>query len=351
MLRAGRGATHSRCYLVLCSVAMTTTAPTLAAKVEFMKSLCGPGDEVIETHFAWLFLAGPRAWKLRKPVRREPMDYRSLAARRLGSLEDVRLNRRLAPQVYEAAVPLTVDAARRLAIDGAGRTVDWLVRMQRLGRDQWLDARLTAGTVAAGELLALADFLAAFYRAAQPALADGERFVARLRRQVAANHAALQAAALPEAAALFERQDAAVTALADSFAQRATSGCIVEAHGDLRPEHVHLGAPLAVIDCLEFDRDLRILDRAEELSFFELECIRLGRADAGRQVREACLAGLRDRVPPGVLAFYRSHRAANRARLYLWRAAEPDGDSPERWLERARSCTSLALQEIPAAPA
>jgi aminoglycoside phosphotransferase family enzyme len=154
---------------------------------------------------------------------------------------------------------------------------------------------------------------------------------------------------MPGTGPLLERQESFIAARSSTLARRAAGGCVVEAHGDLRPEHVHLAAPLAVIDCLEFDRDLRILDRAEELSFFELECIRMQQADAGRLVRESCLAELGDTVPADVLAFYRSHRAANRARLYAWRSAEPDGDSPEHWLERARSCTSLALQEILAA--
>ena len=97
-----RPAGHSQFCLVLCSTLMPADSPTLAAKVAYLRSLCGRGDEVIETHFAWVFLIDDRAWKLRKPVRRDTMDYTTLEARRLDSLADVRLNRRLAPDIYLA---------------------------------------------------------------------------------------------------------------------------------------------------------------------------------------------------------------------------------------------------------
>src|SRR5512137_1057413 len=106
--------------------------PSFASKVEFLRGLCGPGDEAIETHFAWVFLVGERAWKLRKPVRRDSMDYATLAARRLDSLEEVRLNRRLAPDVYLCTVPLSFDGEGRFELGGRGEPVDWLVCMRRL---------------------------------------------------------------------------------------------------------------------------------------------------------------------------------------------------------------------------
>jgi aminoglycoside phosphotransferase family enzyme len=81
---------------------------TLEEKLGYLHGLCGPGDEAIETHFAWVFLIGERALKLRKPVRRDTMDYSTLAARHLDSDEEVRLNRRLAPDVYLRTVPLVV---------------------------------------------------------------------------------------------------------------------------------------------------------------------------------------------------------------------------------------------------
>ena len=127
-------------------------------------------------------------------------------------------------------------------------------------------------------------------------------------------------------------------------------GCVVEAHGDLRPEHILLSEPPAVIDCLEFDRNLRILDRAEELCFLELECARLGHAPVGRWLLEECLRRLSDDASRTLLDYYRGHRSATRAKLYTWRVDEPDGGTPEEWRARAAQYLAIALDATTEAP-
>jgi aminoglycoside phosphotransferase family enzyme len=130
------------------------------------------------------------------------------------------------------------------------------------------------------------------------------------------------------------------------FDDRAINGCVVEAHGDLRPEHVVLTDPPVVIDCLEFDRNLRVLDRAEELEYFVLDGERIGQGAACREIARQCLARLGDPAPTGLLQFYRSHRAATRAKLYAWRAGEPDDGSPAQWLEASRQFIGIALLAV-----
>jgi aminoglycoside phosphotransferase family enzyme len=308
---------------------------SLADKVAFLRSRCGPGDEAVETHFAWVFLAGERAYKLRKPVRRDPMDYGSIAARRADSESEVRLNRRLAPDVYLRTVALTLESDGRLAIGGHGEIVDWLVEMRRLNRRWMLDVVLERGECGDAELGRVTTLLAAFYAGSPPAITNQGEFGGRLRRQVAANHAVIRTLDEERAARLAARQRQAIDRLAAELDSRVARGCIVEAHGDLRPEHILVSDPPAVIDCLEFDRELRILDRAEELCFLELECGRIGHAAAGRRLRDECLRRLADDVSPALLDFYRGHRAATRAKLYLWRAGEPDGGTPQEWRSRA----------------
>jgi aminoglycoside phosphotransferase family enzyme len=324
---------------------MSADSLTLEAKVAFMRSLCGRDDEAIETHFAWVFLVGDRAWKLRKPVVRDTMDYRSLESRRIVSLDDVRLNRRLAPDVYFGVTPLMRRANGRWAIGGPGEVADWLVCMRRLDRSRLLDAQLAAGSVRPRSLGSVARLLAGFYRKAAPAISDGPEFVARVERQAEANHRVLQPAGLAGVDSLVARQRDFIATRAPLLATRAVSGCVVEAHGDLRPEHIFLNDPPAVIDCLEFDRDLRVLDRAEELSFLELECARIGQEPTGRALTRECLGELGDSAPDALLHFFRSHRAATRAKLYVWRAAEPDGGTPAMWLERASTYVRSAVED------
>jgi aminoglycoside phosphotransferase family enzyme len=324
---------------------MPANSLALEAKVAFLRSLCGRNDEAIETHFAWVFLIGDRAWKLRKPVRRDTMDYRSLEARRLDALEDIRLNRRLAPDIYLGAVPLTQIANGGLAIRGPGEVVDWLVCMRRLDRTRLLDAQLALGPVNPEALRPVVRLLADFYRSATPAINDGPAFVARVERQVEANHEVLATVGVAGVEALVARQREFTAKRRSLLAQRAADGCVVEAHGDLRPEHVYVGDSPAVIDCLEFDRELRVLDRAEELSFLHLECARIGDEVTGRALLRGCLAQLADHATDALLHFYRSHRATSRAKLYAWRASEPDVGTPCEWLDRTAEYVRNALDD------
>jgi len=321
----------------------------LADKVAWMRRNLGADDEAIETHFAWVFLAGNRAWKLRKPVQRDPMDYRTLDARRRGADAEVRLNRRLAPGIYLGIRPLTRKASGELSIGGADEVVDWLVEMRRLDHGRMLDGMLASGRVTTQDLHRVAALLAAFYTREEAAVTDGAALEVRLRGQVAANHRVLVALDSASAGALQDAQLAFLGAHRDWLDARATRGCIVEAHGDLRPEHILLDDPPAVIDCLEFDRNLRILDRAEELEFLAMECARLGHAATGEWLARECLAGLADDAPLQLRHFYRSHRATTRAKLYVWRATEPDGGIPEQWFGTARAYLRLALNAIDAA--
>jgi aminoglycoside phosphotransferase family enzyme len=315
----------------------------LAEKVAYLRSLCGAGDEAVETHFAWVFLIGERAFKLRKPVRRDPMDYGTIAARKIDSEAEVRLNRRFAPDVYLRTVPLTLDSAGRLALGGAGEIVDWVVEMRRLDRHWMLDAALERGEARARTPERVVDLLVAFYAAAEPAITKPGLLVRRLKAQVAANHAVLETLHRERAAVLAERQASALARLTPELDARTARGCVIEAHGDLRPEHILLSEPPAVIDCLEFDRELRVLDRAEELCFLELECTRLGHAATGRWMLEQCLRRLGDDASRPLLDFYRSHRAATRAKLYTWRADEPDGGTREEWRAQAAKYLDTAL--------
>jgi aminoglycoside phosphotransferase family enzyme len=222
--------------------------------------------------------------------------------------------------------------------------------MRRLDRRWMLDAALERGDASAPSLARVADLLAGFYATAEPAITQPGLLGRRLHEQVDANHLVLRTLDDDRAAMLATRQHSILTGLEVELDLRVARGCVVEAHGDLRPEHILLSDPPAVIDCLEFDRNLRILDRAEELCFLELECTRLGHAPVGRWLLQECLRRLSDDAPRALLDYYRGHRSATRAKLYTWRAGEPDGGTPEQWWARAAQYLAIALEATTEAP-
>jgi aminoglycoside phosphotransferase family enzyme len=148
--------------------------PALADKVAFLGAVEGHARErpehveAIETHMSWVFLTDRFAYKLKKPVRHALFDLRSLGARRRNCLVEVRLNRRLAPDVYLGISPLTFAAEHGLQLAGDGNVVDWLVMMSRLPAELMLDRALQSGGPDRRDLERVALRLARFYQGLAP---------------------------------------------------------------------------------------------------------------------------------------------------------------------------------------
>lgn len=123
---------------------------------------------------------------------------------------------------------------------------------------------------------------------------------------------------------------------------RVAAGRVLEGHGDLRPEHICLVEPPAVIDCLEFNDAFRALDVADELAFLALECERLGAAALGMRLFTDCTAALDDRVPAVLFDFYAAGRALLRAKLAAWHLADVPAELHDKWSARVREYLGLA---------
>lgn len=338
--------------------AFSRDAVPLADKVAFLSSPGAYADapgapgapevEVTETRMAWVFLAGTRVFKLKKPVRYSYLDYSTPAARRQVCEDEVRLNRRLAPDVYLGVAQLTREADGRLAIDGAGAAVDWLVKMRRLPRERLLDNAIRAKTVSQREIELVADRLTRFYGEAPRVRLDPTDRVAALvdqldkGREVLAN--AQFAALAPRGNLVIGRLHRLLDAAPGIVTAPIEAGRIVEGHGDLKPEHVCLSDPPVIIDCLEFSRELRLLDPFDELSYLTMECDVLGARWIGPLLIARCAEGLGEQLDARRLAFYRAYRAVLRARQSLEHLLEPESRTPEKWLPKARGYLAEALR-------
>ena len=319
----------------------------LAAKLAFLRA-SGAFDgvlEVRETHMSWVFMTARHAFKLKKPVRLPYVDYTTIARRHTSCDHELRLGRRLAPDVYEAVVPLLA-TRQGLAIDGArttGEVVDWIVVMRRLPDERMLPQMLARGEATPAHADALAELLTAFYAAAPRTAWTGADYRRRLRGLAAEVGGELAGRGAPRSRVtqLVHDQLAAIEREAAALDARVASGRVVEAHGDLRPEHVCLESPPRVIDPLEFDADLRTLDAASELAFFALECERLGASWFGERVLAGYAERADDRPPPALLALYRLEHATTRALIALRRLDDAPPADAARW--RAKADAYLAL--------
>lgn len=290
--------------------------------------------EARETHMSWVFLTEDRVYKLKKPVRFPYLDFSTLARREAACRAELRLNRRLAPDVYLDVVPL-VKRGGALAIGGAETPVDWLVMMKRLDVSFMLDRLIGERQLTRPDLDRLAGTLARFYRAAQPVFLSPTTHLADWRKSFDDNKRVLLDARFHLPAGIVYEIDRVqrrfLAAHGAAIAARLRHRRVVDAHGDLRPEHIWLGDRVSIIDCLEFNDRLRINDPFDEVAFLSLECERLGAPDAGDYLWRRMKHLLRDGPADELFAFYRCHRATLRARLAIAHLYEEHARTPEKW--------------------
>lgn len=313
--------------------------------------------DAIETHLSWVFRTPRHAYKLKKPIRSALFDFSTIEARKRGCIEEVRLNRRLAPQVYLGVVPLTLDPHGSLRLMNGDTAADWLVQMRRLPDARALSRLIEAGTIADATLdtdqadatafRTCAEVLARFYMNAAPIAMTAGQHCATIASDndeawadLLLEHYALPRELLNRARAT---QRELHKAMRPQLERRAVAGKLVEGHGDLRPEHLFLldSGPV-IIDCLEFNRALRTLDPIDDLGYLALECERLGLTAARTQLLDIYRRATRDDPSDALVHCYQSLRATQRAKLAVWHLDEPRYRDGGRWRDRAMHYVALA---------
>ncbi|MEO6859517.1 MAG: AAA family ATPase [Solirubrobacteraceae bacterium] len=302
-----------------------------------------------ETHISWVFLVGDRAYKLKKPLVLPFVDYGTATRRREMCLEEVRLNRRLAPSIYLGVRGITrTPDGLQLCAASDSRAVDYVVEMRRYDEDRTLAATLQRRELTNPEIADVARTLAGFH-AGSPGVSGPDYGAHRVEREVDRN--------LEELLAVTERRSerARMRALARFMSafvdsrwreldERGSMACVRECHGDLRAEHVVLETPLSVVDCVEFDASLRTLDVADDLAFLVMDLAALDGEEFSGPLVEAYRAAGGTPGDDPLLAFYAVHRALVRAKVLLVRAAQhPPGSVPHQTSSsKARELLDLA---------
>jgi aminoglycoside phosphotransferase family enzyme/predicted kinase len=301
----------------------------------------------VTTHISWVFLTDRDVWKLKRPVDYGFVDYSTLDRRRRCCEDEVRLNRRLAPDVYLGVVPV------RLAPHGHwfgpdGKIVDYAVRMRRLPEERSAEALLRRGALPPELLARLAARLARFFSEATPAPRAGT--IEAIRENVAENFVQVEPfvgrfvsreafdAVRSWQLGVLEREPA-------RFAARVAQGRIRDGHGDLRLEHVYFeAADPVVIDCVEFSERLRSGDAAADAAFLAMELTARGRADLAERFLADFARESDDYDLYGVVDFYTGYRAWVRGKVAAFLAADPStpAEKAARKAEEARTLFALA---------
>ncbi|MFM7634074.1 MAG: AAA family ATPase [Cyanobacteriota bacterium] len=280
--------------------------------------------ELVETHISWVFLTGPFAYKLKKPVDLGFLDFSTPERRELFCHEELRLNHRLSAELYCEVVPLH-GPPERASFWGQGPVIDHAVRMRQFPQSALLAAVLQRGELADGVIERFADDLARFQAEAAVAPAPGPHGSAEaVREPVLATIAALDGSPLlasqsgsPERLRRLQRwADAEWRRLRPRFAERLAAGRVRECHGDL-----HLGnlllreGRIVAFDCLEFSDTLRWIDVINEMAFLVMDLQEHGQGRLGQRLLNRWLEQSGDWDGLDLWRWYACYRALVRAKV------------------------------------
>jgi aminoglycoside phosphotransferase family enzyme/predicted kinase len=294
--------------------------------------------ELRQTHMSWLFFVGDEVYKVKKPVRFAFADFSTLEQRRRFCEEELRLNRRLAPDTYLGLAPVVRGADGALAVEGEGEAVDWAVHMRRLPSHRMLDRLLEQGEIDNERLRALSQVLAAFHERADTGPGVDEHGSWQAVHDLVLGNLEELAPAVGEMgdpdghAVLSPASHAFLQQGLSRFLQthrrlvesRARRGRVRDGHGDLHAGNVCFAeGGLVLYDCLEFSTALRCADVAADLAFLVMDLDHRGFRAHGRWLVEAYARAAGDGGLPWLMDFYKSHRALVRAKVAWLRAGEP----------------------------
>ena len=233
--------------------------------------------ELRQTHISYVILAGEYVYKVKKPVHFPFLDYSTLNKRYHFCLEELRLNRRLAPRVYLEVVPIMqlegkYALGEQLMIGGRWILAEYAVKMRRLPEEQMLDTLVRQGRIGNKEIHAVAEKLASFHLAAATDRAymfgTPESIWRRFANNIIEAERFIGQTITPkEYRSIQEFGRCFLTENRDLLKVRLREERIREGHGDLRAEHICLTSDIAVFDCIEFDERLRYCDVASEIAF------------------------------------------------------------------------------------
>ena len=315
--------------------------------------------EVHQTHISVVFVTDSFAYKIKKPVALDFLDYSTVEKRRHWCDEEVRLNRRLAPRIYLGVVPIAQDGPS-VRVEGTGPVVEWAVKMQRLPAEASLSSLVERDDLSRDTVEFLARRIAGFHRHAERdgSIARFGRFdvVGRNARENLEQSTSQVDATVSRP--VFERlRELTEETLARHHAlieERADRGVPCDGHGDIRMDHVYLfpesgpSDDLAIVDCIEFNLRFRAADPVADMAFLVMDLIRHGRRDLAYSFRDAYLAHAGDDQGARLVPFYVAYRAAVRAKVNGIKANASELSAAERTkaMNDARAQWLLALGAI-----
>jgi len=305
---------------------------------------------VIQTHISWVFIASPFVFKVKKPVNLGFLDFSTLEKRHYFCQREIELNRRLCPEIYLDAVPI-YEAASSFSFKPRGKTVEYAVQMRELPHDYFLIELLEKNLVGEKEINRVISTLHRFYQAESPT-AEIEQWGTPEKLKISTDENFTQvepfvgktiSSAAFEAIRHYTNQFYKLNE--NLFRQRIQQHRILDCHGDLHLDHVHLTPEATTIfDCIEFNDRFRFIDIANDLAFLAMNFDFEGRADLGNLFLRNAARELGDAGMLRIANFYKGYRAVVRGKVESIQATEKETTNRQEHEKQAARYFRLALR-------
>jgi len=314
-----------------------------------------PADdiELVETHISWVILAGDFAYKIKKPLLLDFLDFSDLDKRRACCEEEIRLNKPWAPDIYIDVVAITQHDGRP-HFGGDGEVLEYAVQMHRFDQALRLDEQLAAGLLSVADMKELGRNIAERHAAADlPDISERERLVEQAKRFVRENFDHLEGA-IAEEDLTFLRQwtEQELEKLGSVLWRRFDDGFVRDCHGDLHLANlVRLPDGITTFDCIEFNRDLRYTDVFADVGFLTMDLIEKGRYDLSAHFLNRYLECSGDYGGVVLLDFYFVYRCLVRAKVAAIRSREREAESErDADIEEVRQYVNIARRQATKGP-
>lgn len=317
--------------------------------------------DLIQTHISWVFLAGDSAYKIKKPVDFGFLDFSTLEKRMEFCQAELRLNKRLCPDIYLKCIPLTEEEDGAFALDGHGKIVEWVLVMKRMPEEGLMNRLLERDEIHSQDIDAIVSKLTLFY-----AMADGGEEVRRSGSVETVIHnteenfqqtEGFAGEIIPKDTfnAICSYTRDFLSENRELFDSRITDGWIREGHGDLYSANICFDRArddVYIFDCIEFNRRFRCGDVASDVAFLAMDLDHFGLPQLSEYFINSFSTGSKD---PGLLKlndFYKCYRAYVRGKIGCFTWADQGVDQAVRDASRAQASEyfKLALRYAGAGP-
>jgi aminoglycoside phosphotransferase family enzyme/gluconate kinase len=306
--------------------------------------------EIIQTQMSVIFLTGDYVYKLKKPVDLGYVNYTTLQNRKYFCNQEVRLNRRLAPNVYLGVEPVTLSSDGKVSVGGNGDIIDYVVKMNLIPHEKCMDYLLEKDAVTPEMMRKVADVMSDFHSKAESSdeiskIADLDT----LKFNIEENFTQLA----PYIGRVFsQRQYDNICSFTRGFVdkngsllvKRNKENKVRDCHGDLHAQHICFDEPIFVFDCIEFNERFRCVDVASEVSFLCMDLDHSGHGDLALEFLKEYINKSGDTEIYKLNRFFKCYYACVRAKVNCFQLDDKliSEDGKKKCFKQASSYINLA---------